>query len=148
MHIANLSLCGWCGRFCGPYQTRCSELPPFFIALGMSPVFAPTFLIAQLFPLDVIMLILMMSWRGFRQLGLPSHCSTLVCPYRFGAFGGGIFNTLRTSAWCIQNSCINFIVYWWIFQHINMLLDVIILFCIDLWGFSIDPPYFGYNPSW
>jgi hypothetical protein len=26
-----------------------------------------------------------------------------------------------------------------------MLLDVIIKFCIDLWGFSIDPPYFGYN---
>jgi hypothetical protein len=29
--------------------------------------------------------------------------------------------------------------------HIKMLLDVIIMFCIDLWGFSIDPPYFGYN---
>jgi hypothetical protein len=28
-----------------------------------------------------------------------------------------------------------------------MLLDVIILFCIDLWGFSIDPPYFGYNSA-
>jgi hypothetical protein len=26
-----------------------------------------------------------------------------------------------------------------------MLLDVIIMFCIDLWEFSIDHPYFGYN---
>jgi hypothetical protein len=26
-----------------------------------------------------------------------------------------------------------------------MLLVVIIIFCIDLWGFFIDPPYFGYN---
>jgi hypothetical protein len=26
-----------------------------------------------------------------------------------------------------------------------MLLDVIIMFCIDLWWFSIDPSYFGYN---
>jgi hypothetical protein len=26
-----------------------------------------------------------------------------------------------------------------------MLLDVIIMLFIDLWGFSIDPPYFGYN---
>jgi hypothetical protein len=21
------------------------------------------------------------------------------------------------------------------------------MFCIDLWGFSIDPPYFGYNSA-
>jgi hypothetical protein len=21
------------------------------------------------------------------------------------------------------------------------------MFCIDLWGFSIDPPYFGYNST-
>jgi hypothetical protein len=28
-----------------------------------------------------------------------------------------------------------------------MLLVVIIMFCIDLWGFSIDPPYFGYNST-
>jgi hypothetical protein len=28
-----------------------------------------------------------------------------------------------------------------------MLYDVIIMFCIDLWGFSIDPPYFGYNSA-
>jgi hypothetical protein len=26
-----------------------------------------------------------------------------------------------------------------------MLLVVIVMFCIDLWGFSIDPPYFDYN---
>jgi hypothetical protein len=26
-----------------------------------------------------------------------------------------------------------------------MLLVVIIMFCIYLWGFSIDPLYFGYN---
>jgi hypothetical protein len=26
-----------------------------------------------------------------------------------------------------------------------MLLVVIIVICNDLWGFSIDPPYFGYN---
>jgi hypothetical protein len=25
--------------------------------------------------------------------------------------------------------------------------DVIIMFCIDIWGFSIDPPYFGYNSA-
>jgi hypothetical protein len=28
-----------------------------------------------------------------------------------------------------------------------MLWDVIIIFFIGLWGFSIDPPYFGYNPA-
>jgi hypothetical protein len=33
--------------------------------------------------------------------------------------------------WCMQNSCINFVVYWCIFQYIKMLLDVIIMFCID-----------------
>jgi hypothetical protein len=49
------------------------------------------------------------------------------------------------ACWCIQISCMNILVYWCIFQHIKMLLDVIIKFCIDLWGFSIDPPYFGYN---
>jgi hypothetical protein len=21
------------------------------------------------------------------------------------------------------------------------------MFCIDLWGFYIDPPYFGHNPA-
>jgi hypothetical protein len=30
-------------------------------------------------------------------------------------------------------------------MHIPTYLDVIIMFCIDLWGFSIYPPYFGYN---
>jgi hypothetical protein len=28
-----------------------------------------------------------------------------------------------------------------------MLLDVIIMFYNVLWGFSIDPPYFGYNSA-
>jgi hypothetical protein len=28
-----------------------------------------------------------------------------------------------------------------------MLLVVIIMFNNDLWGFSIDPPYFGYNSA-
>jgi hypothetical protein len=28
-----------------------------------------------------------------------------------------------------------------------MLLVVKIMFYIDLWGFSIDPPYFGYNSA-
>jgi hypothetical protein len=28
-----------------------------------------------------------------------------------------------------------------------MLYDVIIMFCIDLWGFCIKPPYFGYNSA-
>jgi hypothetical protein len=28
-----------------------------------------------------------------------------------------------------------------------MLLVVIIMFYIDLWGFSIDPTYFGYNSA-
>jgi hypothetical protein len=28
-----------------------------------------------------------------------------------------------------------------------MLLVVIIMFCNVLWGFSIDPPYFGYNSA-
>jgi hypothetical protein len=30
-------------------------------------------------------------------------------------------------------------------MHIPTYLDVIIMFCINLWGFSIDLPYFGYN---
>jgi hypothetical protein len=29
----------------------------------------------------------------------------------------------------------------------KMLLVVITMFCTDLWGFSIDPPYFGYNSA-
>jgi hypothetical protein len=28
-----------------------------------------------------------------------------------------------------------------------MLLDAIIMYCIDLWGFSINPPYFGYSSA-
>jgi hypothetical protein len=35
-------------------------------------------------------------------------------------------------------------------MHIPTYLDVmrfIIMFCIALWGFSIDPPYFGYNSA-
>jgi hypothetical protein len=32
-------------------------------------------------------------------------------------------------------------------MHIPTYLDVIIMFCINLWGFSIDPPYFGYNST-
>jgi hypothetical protein len=28
-----------------------------------------------------------------------------------------------------------------------MLRDIIIMFYIDLWGFSIDPSYFGYNSA-
>jgi hypothetical protein len=47
--------------------------------------------------------------------------------------------------WCMQNTCMHFVVYWCIFQYIKMLLVVIIMFCNDLWGFSINPPYFGYN---
>jgi hypothetical protein len=31
--------------------------------------------------------------------------------------------------------------------HIIMLLVVIIMFYNVLWGFSIDPPYFGYNSA-
>jgi hypothetical protein len=31
--------------------------------------------------------------------------------------------------------------------HIPTYLDVVIMFCIDLWGFSIDPPYLGYNTA-
>jgi hypothetical protein len=41
--------------------------------------------------------------------------------------------------WCVQNSCMNFLVYWYIFQYIYMLWDVIIMFFIDLWRFSINP---------
>jgi hypothetical protein len=29
--------------------------------------------------------------------------------------------------------------------HILIYLDVIIIFFIDLWGFSIDPSYLGYT---
>jgi hypothetical protein len=43
----------------------------------------------------------------------------------------------------MQNSCMNFVVYWYIFQQIKMLLFVINMFYIDLWEFSIYPPYFG-----
>jgi hypothetical protein len=32
-------------------------------------------------------------------------------------------------------------------MYILTYLDVIIMFCIDLWGFSINPPYFGYNSA-
>jgi hypothetical protein len=32
-----------------------------------------------------------------------------------------------------------------IFLQIIMLLVVIIMICNHLWGYSIDPPYFGYN---
>jgi hypothetical protein len=32
-------------------------------------------------------------------------------------------------------------------MHILTYLDVIIMFCIDLWGFFIDSPYFGYNSA-
>jgi hypothetical protein len=46
---------------------------------------------------------------------------------------------------CMQNICMNFVVYWCIFLHIIMLLVVIIMFYNVLWGFSINPPYFGYN---
>jgi hypothetical protein len=28
-----------------------------------------------------------------------------------------------------------------------MLLDVLIMFCINLWGFFIIPPYFSYNSA-
>jgi hypothetical protein len=49
--------------------------------------------------------------------------------------------------WCIQNTCMNFVVYGCIFLYIIMLLVVIIMICNDLWGFSIDPPYFGYNSA-
>jgi hypothetical protein len=31
--------------------------------------------------------------------------------------------------------------------HIIMLLVVIIMICNDLWEFSFDPPYFGYNST-
>jgi hypothetical protein len=48
---------------------------------------------------------------------------------------------------CMQNTCINFVVYWCIFLHIIMLLVVLIMICNDLWGFSIDPPYFGDNSA-
>jgi hypothetical protein len=47
----------------------------------------------------------------------------------------------------MQNTCMNFVVYWCIFLHIIMLLIVIIISYNVLWGFSIDPPYFGYNSA-
>jgi hypothetical protein len=74
-----------------------------------------------------------------RSNKLQSSCLVLSSSYSRTSMG---------QAWgcrCMQNSCMNFVVYWCILQHIKMLLDVIIMFCIDLWGFSIDPPYFGYN---
>jgi hypothetical protein len=47
----------------------------------------------------------------------------------------------------MQNTCMIFVVYWRIFVHIIMLLVVIIMFYNVWWGFSIDPPYFGYNST-
>jgi hypothetical protein len=47
-----------------------------------------------------------------------------------------------TCIWCMQNTCMNFVVYLCILLHIIMLLVVIIMFYNVLWGFSIDPPYF------
>jgi hypothetical protein len=44
-----------------------------------------------------------------------------------------------SNEWCMQNICMNFVVYWCIFLHIIMLLVVIVMFYNDLWGFSIDP---------
>jgi hypothetical protein len=52
---------------------------------------------------------------------------------------------LSWGCWCMQNSCMNFVAYWCIFQHIKMLWDIITIFCIDSWGFSINPLYFGYT---
>jgi hypothetical protein len=49
--------------------------------------------------------------------------------------------------WYMQNSCMKVLVYCCIFQQIKVLWNVIIMFCIDLWGFYIDPPYFGYNST-
>jgi hypothetical protein len=48
-------------------------------------------------------------------------------------------DTCAMASWCMQNLCMNFVVYWCIFQHIKMLLVVIIMFFIDLWGFSLIP---------
>jgi hypothetical protein len=53
--------------------------------------------------------------------------------------------SIKISRWCMQNSCMNFVICWCIFQYIKMLWDVTIIFCIDLWGFSLNPPYFGYK---
>jgi hypothetical protein len=50
--------------------------------------------------------------------------------------------------WYMQNSCMKVLVYCCIFQQIKVLWNVIIMFCIDLWGFYIDPPYFGYIVYW
>jgi hypothetical protein len=46
---------------------------------------------------------------------------------------------LLVSPWCMQNTCMNFVVYWCIFLHIIMLLVVITMIRNDFWGFSIDP---------
>jgi hypothetical protein len=52
--------------------------------------------------------------------------------------GGSATRSWR-GGWCMQNTCMNFIVYWYIFLHIIMLLVVIIMFYNDIWGFSINP---------
>jgi hypothetical protein len=52
-----------------------------------------------------------------------------------------------TNIWCMQNTCMIFEVYWCIFQNNKMSLVVIIMFHSDLWGFSINSPYFGYNSA-
>jgi hypothetical protein len=49
--------------------------------------------------------------------------------------------------WCMQNTCMNFVVYWCIFLNIIILLVFIIMICNDLWEFSINLSYFGYNSA-
>jgi hypothetical protein len=45
----------------------------------------------------------------------------------------------------MQNSCINFIVYCYIFQHIYILWDFIIRVCIDFGDFPNNPLSLGFN---
>jgi hypothetical protein len=45
----------------------------------------------------------------------------------------------------MQNSCMNFVVYCYIFQHIYMLRDVIIMLCINFEDFPNNPLAFGFN---
>jgi hypothetical protein len=51
---------------------------------------------------------------------------------------------LLIDAW---NAYMNFVVYWYILPRIYILYNIIIMFYVDLSGFTNDPPYFGYNSA-
>jgi hypothetical protein len=77
----------------------------------------------------------------------PSYAETSVCLNRHLSKKVQIMWN-HEDDWCMQNSCIKFVVYCCIFQHIYMLWDIIIMFCIDFGIFPNNPLSFGFNFFW